>query len=73
MFGLIKGSHIWNKAWENRAIVQQKSFWEIKVGNLAWFWEDNWQEEPKLVREGFANLKSDTDNKGLLRVNDFWD
>lgn len=26
MSGLIKGSHIWNKAWENRAIVQKHSF-----------------------------------------------
>eukprot|EP00253_Pinus_taeda_P032768 PITA_32768 len=35
MSGIIKGSHIWNKAWENRAIVQKHSFWEIRDGNLA--------------------------------------
>ena len=73
MFGLIKGSHIWNKSWENRAIVQKRSFWEIRDGNLAWFWEDNWQQEPKLSREEFANLKNETDNKWWIRVNDFWD
>eukprot|EP00253_Pinus_taeda_P003217 PITA_03217 len=73
MSGLIKGFHIWNKAWENRAIFQKHSFWEIRDGILAWFWEDNWQHEPKLLREGFANLKNDTDKKGLLRVSDLWD
>ena len=26
MFGIIKGSHIWNKAWENRGLVQKFSF-----------------------------------------------
>eukprot|EP00253_Pinus_taeda_P026951 PITA_26951 len=51
MSGLIKGSHIWNLAWENRAIVQQHSVWEIRAGNLARFWEDNWQQEPNLFRE----------------------
>ena len=69
----IKGSHIWNNAWENRAIVQKHSFWEIKDGIPAWFCEDNWQQEPNLCREEIANLKDDTDNKGLLRVSDFWD
>jgi len=39
----VKGSLIWNRAWENRALVQNHSFWEIRNGNLAWFWEDNWQ------------------------------
>ena len=73
MFGLIKGSQIWNKAWEIRAIVQKHSFWEIRDGNLAWFWEDNWKQEPKLSRDEFANLKNDTDNKGLVRVSDFSD
>ena len=64
MFGNIKGSHIWNGAWENRAIIQKHGFWEIRDGNLAWFWEDNWQQEPNLCREELANLKNNTDNKG---------
>eukprot|EP00253_Pinus_taeda_P010385 PITA_10385 len=41
MSGHIKGSHIWNLAWENKSIVQQHSFWEIRARNLARFWEDN--------------------------------
>lgn len=43
MDGNIKGSHIWNKAWDNRGLVQDNGFWEIREGNLALFWEDKWQ------------------------------
>lgn len=73
MSRIIKGYHIWSKAWENRDIVQKHNFWEITDGNLAWFWEDKWQQEPKLLREEFANLKNKTNNKRLVKVNDFWD
>eukprot|EP00253_Pinus_taeda_P010732 PITA_10732 len=41
MTGQVKGSAIWCRAWENRAVVQNHCFWEIRNGNLAWFWEDN--------------------------------
>ena len=71
MPGIIKGSHILNKAWQNRAIVQKQSFWEIRDGSFVSFWEDNWQQEPKILRENFDNLKKDTDDKGLHQVNDF--
>eukprot|EP00253_Pinus_taeda_P017945 PITA_17945 len=57
MFGNIKGSYIWNKAWENRSLVQNNSFWEIRVGDLALLWEDKWQQEPIMVREDFISLK----------------
>lgn len=73
MSGHIKGSHIWNLAWENKGIVHQHSFWEIRAGNLAQFWEDNSQREPNLYKDELAALKNDTDNKCLLMVKDFWD
>ena len=53
----IKGSSIWNKAWENRGLVQKNSFLEIREGDLALFWEDKWQQEPTLLREDFLDLK----------------
>jgi len=68
-----KGSQIWNKSWENRALVQNYSFWEIRNGNLAWFWEDNWQREGNLSREELASIQTDTINKGLKKVSDYWD
>ena len=30
MSGNIKGSHIWNKAWENKGLIQNNSFWKSK-------------------------------------------
>jgi len=38
--GNIKGSIIWNQAWENRDIIQNHSFWEIGNENKALFWEN---------------------------------
>ena len=57
MSGNINGSYIWNKPWENSRLVQEKSFWEIRDGNLALFWEDKWQQESILVKEEFLDLK----------------
>jgi len=73
MSGNIKGSHIWNKAWENRILIQENSFWEIRAGNHALFWEDKWQQEPILLNENFLELKQETDLQGLFKVMDFLD
>jgi len=73
MSGNIKGSAIWNKAWENKGLVQGNSFWEIREGDLALFWEEKWQREPKLLTEDFWNLKHETDTQGLTRVKYFQD
>ena len=62
MLGNIKGSYIWNKAWENRILVQDNSFWEIREGNQALFWENKWQQEPILLKEKFLDLKHETDS-----------
>eukprot|EP00253_Pinus_taeda_P022800 PITA_22800 len=73
MSRIIKGSYIWNRAWENRSLVQKNSFWEIRAGDLALFWEDKWQQEPTLLTENFVSLKQETDAQGLIKVKDFWD
>ena len=84
MSGNIKGSHICNKAWEksfiqkhsfweNRALVQKHSFQEIRNGNLAWFWEDNQQQEGNLSREELYRIQTDAINTGLKKVSDYWD
>lgn len=69
----IKGSHIWNKALENIGLVQNNSFWEIREGDLALFWEDKWKQEPILLKEEFLDLKKETNTIGLSKVKDFWD
>ena len=42
------GSQIWKTANMQRAIIQKHSFWEIKAGDKALFWEDSWQQIPRL-------------------------
>jgi len=71
MDGNIKGSYIWNKAWDNRGLVQDNDLWEIREGNLALFWEDKWQQEPILLKEELKELKAEEDAKGLSKVKYF--
>ena len=42
-----KGSAIWNLAAVNRFLIRQHSFWEIREGKTALFWEDSWQQREK--------------------------
>lgn len=42
------GSLIWNSAKQHRSLIQQHSFWEVKDGKDARFWDDSWQQLPKL-------------------------
>lgn len=53
-------------------MVQDNNFWEIINGEHTLFWEDKWQQEPKLLTEDFSGHKQDTDNEGLVKVKDFW-
>eukprot|EP00253_Pinus_taeda_P023835 PITA_23835 len=43
------GSLIWNVAKKHSAFIQVHSFWEIHSGTIARFWEDSWQQLPKLT------------------------
>eukprot|EP00253_Pinus_taeda_P032484 PITA_32484 len=45
----ITGSMIWNSAKIHSAFIQAYSFWEIHSGTSARFWEDSWQQMPKLA------------------------
>jgi len=71
MSGNLKGCHIWNRAWENRSLIQNNSFWDIRAGDLALFWEDKWQQEPMLLTKDFPSLKQEIDHQGLNKVKDF--
>ena len=39
-----KGSTIWDLARQNRDLVEKHTFWEIRGGEEAKFWEDKWQQ-----------------------------
>eukprot|EP00253_Pinus_taeda_P026524 PITA_26524 len=45
---LSAGSIIWNATIHHRHLIQQHCFWEIKDGQTARFWDDSWQQLPKL-------------------------
>eukprot|EP00253_Pinus_taeda_P007997 PITA_07997 len=48
MSELSVGSIIWNAAIQHRHLIQRHCFWEIKNGSTAKFWDDSWQQFPKL-------------------------
>eukprot|EP00253_Pinus_taeda_P021341 PITA_21341 len=65
-------SPIWNHAQANRSIFQDHSFWEIRNGTQALFWEDAWQQSPKLDTPTLQPLKQLNQNEGHFRVNHYW-
>lgn len=42
------GSIMWNLAKQHKNLIQQHSFSEVKNGSNARFWEDSWQQMPKI-------------------------
>eukprot|EP00253_Pinus_taeda_P028075 PITA_28075 len=66
------GSPIWNHAQANRSIVQDHSFWEIRNGTQALFWEDASQQSPKLESPTLQPLKLAYQTEGHSRVNHYW-
>lgn len=67
-----EGSPIWNLARNNRKIIQEHSFWEIRDGKTALFWEDARQQLPKLERPEFADCKRNNQELGRTIVNHYW-
>lgn len=66
------GSLIWNLAKQHRSLIQQHNFWEVKNGNIARFWEDSWQQMPKL-KDLFPHMQSPPQNmQEHDRVKNFW-
>lgn len=44
-----KGSLIWNAAKQHHQLIQKHSFWETTNGHIARFWNDAWNQWPKLL------------------------
>eukprot|EP00253_Pinus_taeda_P028466 PITA_28466 len=66
------GSPIWNHAQANRSIIQDYCFWEIRNGTQALFWEDAWQQTPKLESPALLPLMLAYQSEGHNRVNHYW-
>lgn len=43
------GSSIWNSIKLHNTFIQEHIFWEIHSGTTTRFWEDSWQQLPKLA------------------------
>lgn len=66
------GSVIWNSTIQHRSLIQEHSFWEIKSGTTARFWEDSWQQLPK-IRDILQNHPIDEQEiNHSAKVNQFW-
>eukprot|EP00253_Pinus_taeda_P035656 PITA_35656 len=66
------GSPIWNHAQANRSIIQDYCFWEIRNGTQALFWEDAWQQTPKLESPALQPLILAHQAEGQERVSQYW-
>lgn len=68
---LPEGSPIWNLAKNNRNIIQNHSFWEIRNGESALFWEDSWQQHLKLDNPDLEVYKNHCQNRGKHSVQQY--
>eukprot|EP00253_Pinus_taeda_P009202 PITA_09202 len=67
-----KGSSIWDLARLNRDLVEKHTFWEIRGGEEANFWEDKWHQKERL--SSIQGLQQIRDRIGGDRphVKDYW-
>ena len=66
-------SPIWMEAMTGRNIVQNHSFWEIKDGRNAKFWDDSWIQLPILGRDPrWIHIKEKALEEGKVQVSQFW-
>eukprot|EP00253_Pinus_taeda_P007926 PITA_07926 len=68
-----QGSSIWNLASQNRELIKQYAFWEIRGGDKAAFWEDGWQQKRKMNEiQILQNLQQRAQRLGMAQVKDYW-
>jgi len=68
-----KGSSIWELASQNRNIVNNYAFWEIRGGGNARFWEEGWQQRNKLINiQALQCVQQKSIREGREYVRDYW-
>jgi hypothetical protein len=70
--GTGEGSTIWNLAWRNKKWIQGHSFWEIRNGRTTRFWEDAWQQEPRMENQDKEVIKQEMIGQGKMKVYQYW-
>lgn len=68
----IKGSSIWNKAWDNKAIIQKNNFSEIGNGEKSIFWKNSWQQLPNLNKDQLTHLQTAMKKKLKNMLSHYW-
>ena len=69
-----KGSSMWKLAQKNRDLIQKHSFWEVRKGDQANFFQDAWQQISCIdIETNIPSLKDYTRSAGLEKVRDFWE
>jgi hypothetical protein len=67
-----EGSTIWNLAWRNKTWIQKHSFWEVRNCKTTRFWEDAWQQEPKLENPDWEELQQGMITQGKIKIHHYW-
>jgi hypothetical protein len=66
-------SCLWNLAWHNHHLVQENCFWEINNGKDSLFWEDAWQQLPRLADQpSLLILQAGMTSQNKSRVAQYW-
>eukprot|EP00253_Pinus_taeda_P015050 PITA_15050 len=67
------GSLIWNAPNLHSAFIQEHSFWEVHSGTSARFWEDSWQQLPKLASLFYKpRWQAHMHHADIINVHQFW-
>eukprot|EP00253_Pinus_taeda_P033082 PITA_33082 len=67
-----RGSLVWDLARLNRDLVEKHSFWEIRGGEEANFWEDKWNQKERLSSiQGLQHVRNRIGRDRPL-VRDYW-
>jgi len=68
------GSHIWQKALSGHVLVQSHCFWEIDNSGLENFWDELWNQLPKLGMDPrWQTLRDGGNSEGRVKVKDYWE
>jgi hypothetical protein len=67
------GSLIWMESRQNRILVVNHAFWEIRNGQTTFFWNDSWQQLPILAQDSRADtFLTPATQVGMTKVADYW-
>jgi hypothetical protein len=70
--GTREGSTIWNLSWKNKNWIQKHSFWEVRNGRTTRFWEDAWQQEPRMENPDREELQQEMIGQGKTKIHQYW-